>query len=159
MSSPVRRGSGIGGPPEPFPPGRGGSRRNRSVTPPAIKSPATATWKYAADVLTAAPYRRMSTSGFFTGTGSESNWSLPTQSAKSPSIRTVDGGATTYARIGPPRMTTGTGAVALVTSIWTTFPGEIPDAKTDAVIVASGWAWVRLTDPVDKKTVSPGVAL
>src|SRR2546421_10023564 len=151
MSSPVRRGSGIGGPPEPFPPG--GSRMNRSGTRPAIKSPATATWKYAADVLTAAPYRRMSTSGFFTGTGSESTWSLATQSAKSPSTRTVDGGATTYARTGPPRITTGTGAVALVTSIWTTFPGETPEAKTDAVIVASGWAWVRVIDPVDKKTV------
>src|SRR2546427_8119856 len=101
----------------------------------------------------------MFTSGFVTGTGSESVWSRPTQSAKSPSTRTVDGGATTYARTGPPRITTGTGAVALVTSISTTFPREIPEAKTDAVIVASGWAWVRLTDPVDKKTVSPGVAL
>src|SRR3989441_4947580 len=101
----------------------------------------------------------MFTSGFLTGTGSESVWSLPTQSANSPSTRTVDGGPTTYARIGPPRMTTGTGAVALVTSIWTTFPGETPEAKTDAVIVASGWAWVRVTDPVDKKTVSPEVAL
>src|SRR3989441_6479259 len=101
----------------------------------------------------------MFTSGFCTGTGSESIWSLPTQSAKSPSTRTVEGGATTYARTGPPRMTTGTGAVALVTSIWTTLPGEIPVAKTDAVIVASGWPWVRLTDPLDKVTVSPGVAL
>src|SRR2546425_2157152 len=159
MSSPVRRGSGIGGPPDPLPPCPGGSRMNRSGTVPAIKSPATATWKYAADVLTAAPYRRMSTSGFFTGTGSESTWSLATQSAKSPSTRTVDGGATTYARTGPPRITTGTGAVALVTSIWTTFPGETPEAKTDAVIVASGRAWVRVTDPVAKKTVSPEVAL
>src|SRR2546426_8736254 len=161
MSSPVRRGSGIGGPPEPFPPCPGGSRMNRSGTRPAIKSPATATWKYAADVLTAAPYRRMSTSGFFTGTGSESNWSLPTQSAKSPSIRTVDGGATRYARIGPPRMTTGTGAVALVTSTWTTSPGETPEARAeaDAVIVASGWAWVSIIDPVEGKTVNPGVAL
>src|SRR3989441_7857680 len=159
MSSPVRRGRGIGGPPELFPPGPGGSRKNRSGTRPAIRSPATATWKKAPDVLTAAPYRTMFTSGFFTGTGSESTWSLPTQSAKSPSTRTVDGGATTYARTGPPRITTGTSAVALVTSIWTTFPGESPEANTDAVIVASGWAWVRLTDPVDKVTVSPGVAL
>src|SRR3989442_2312027 len=159
MSSPVRRGSGIGGPPEPFPPCPGGSRMNRSGTRPAIKSPATATWKYAADVLTAAPYPMMSTSGFFTGPGSESSWSLPSQSAKSPSIWTVDGGATMYARTDPPRMTTGTGAVALVTSIRTTLPGEIPVAKTDAVIVASGWPSVRLTDPVDNVTVSPGVAL
>src|SRR5881296_1302208 len=159
MSSPVRRGRGIGGPPEPFPPCPGGSRMNRSGTRPAIRSPATATWKYAADVLTAAPDRRMFTSGFFTGTGSESVWSLPTQSANSPSTCTTAGGAITYARTGPSRMTTGTGAVALITSIWTTFPGEIPEAKTDAVIVASGWAWVRLTDPVDKETVRPGVAL
>src|SRR5438094_7417006 len=101
----------------------------------------------------------MFTSGFCTGTGSESAWSLPTQSAKRPSMRTVDRGATTYARMGPPRMTTGTGAVALVTSIWTGFPGGIPEAKTDAVIVAFGWLWVRTTDRVEKKTVSPGVAL
>src|SRR5436309_8334895 len=101
----------------------------------------------------------MFTSGFFTGTESESTWSLPIQSAKSPSTRTVDGGATMYARTGPPRMTTGTGAVALVTSIWTAFPGGIPEAKTDAVIVALGWAWVRVIDPVDKETVRPGVAL
>src|SRR3989449_10290087 len=132
---------------------------NRSGTRPAMRSPSTTTWKNAAVVLTAAPYRRMFTSGFFTGTGSESVWSLPTQSPNSPSIRTVDGGAATYARTGAPRMTTGTGAVALVTSIWTTFPGEIPDAKTDAVIVASGWSWVSLTDPVHKTTLSPGVAL
>jgi len=56
-------------------------------------------------------------------------------------------------------MTTGTGAVAFVTSIWTTLPGEITEEKTEAVIVASGWARVRVTDPVDKKTVSPEVAL
>ena len=74
-------------------------------------------------------------------------------------MRTVDRGATTYARMGPPRMTTGTGAVALVTSIWTAFPGGIPEAKTDAVIVALGWARVRVIDPVDKETVRPGVAL
>src|SRR2546422_1546917 len=101
----------------------------------------------------------MSMSGFFTGTGSESVWSLPTQSAKSPSTRTVVGGATTYARMGPPRTTTGTGAVALVPSIWTTSPGESTVANANAVIVASGWAWVRITDPVDKVTVRPGVAL
>ena len=47
----------------------------------------------------------------------------------------------------------------MVTSIWTTLPGETPETKTDAVIVASGWAWVRVIDPVDKKTVSPEVAL
>src|SRR2546427_10332326 len=159
MSAPGRRGRGIGGPPDPFPPCPGGSWMTRSGTRPAMRSPATETWKNAAEVLTAAPYRRMSTSGFFTGTGSESIWSLPTQSAKSPSTRTVEGGATTYARTGPPRMTTGTGAVALVTSIWTTLPGEIPVATTDAVIVASGWPWVRLTEPVDKVTVNPGVGL
>src|SRR5712692_6633473 len=101
----------------------------------------------------------MFTSGFFTGTGSESVWSLPTQSANSPSIRTVDGGATMYARTGPPRMTTGTGAVALVTSSWTTLPGEIPVAKTDAVIVASVRHPVRPTETLDNVTVSPEVAL
>src|SRR5438128_4542465 len=132
---------------------------NRSGTRPAMRSPSTTTWKNAAEVLTAAPDRRMFTSGFFTGTGSESVWSLPTQSANSPSTCTMEGGATTYARTGPPRMTTGTGAVALVTSIWTTFPGGIPVAKTDAVIVASGWPSFRLTNPVDNVTVSPGVAL
>src|SRR3989441_12689311 len=101
----------------------------------------------------------MSTSGFFTGTGSESTWSLATQSAKSTSTSTVDGGATTYARTGPPRITTGTGAVAMDTSIWTGFPGAIPDSKTDAAMVASGGAGVRLTDPVDRKPASPEGAL
>src|SRR5437899_2653069 len=101
----------------------------------------------------------MSMSGFFTGTGSESVWSLPTQSAKSPSTRTVVGGATTYARMGPPRTTTGTGAVALVTSIWTASPGETPETRADAVIVASGWDGVSVIEFVEKKTVSPGVAL
>src|SRR3989441_2159541 len=158
-SSPVRRGSTLLPPPElPFP-DAGGSGQFRCGTLPSNKVPATRRWKNAVRFEVAAPYRRMSTSGFFTGTGSESTWSLATQSAKSPSTRTVDGGATTYARTGPPRITTGTGAVALVTSIWTTFPGETPEAKTDAVIVASGRAWVRVTDPVAKKTVSPEVAL
>src|SRR2546428_13724863 len=101
----------------------------------------------------------MFTSGFFTGTGSESAWSLPIQSAKSPSTRTVGGGATMYARTGPPRMTTGTGAVAVVTSIRRTLPGEIPVAKTEAVIAASGWPSLRLTDPVDNVTGGPGEAL
>src|SRR2546422_11778053 len=132
---------------------------DQAGTRPARGSPATAKEKYAADVLTAAPSRRMLTSGFFTGTESESIWSLPTQSANSPSIRTVDGGATMYARIGPPRTTTGTGAFALVTSTWTTSPGETPVAKADAVIVACGWPWVKTTDPVDRKSVIPGVAL
>src|SRR2546428_7394605 len=148
VSSPVRRGSGMGGPPEPLPPCPGGRRMNRSGTRPAIRSPATATWKYAVDALTAASYRRMSTSGFFTGTESESIWSLPTQSANRPSIRTVDGGATMYARIGPPRTTTGTGAVALVTSTWTASPGKTPVAKADAVIVAFGGPWGKNTVPV-----------
>src|SRR5207249_5005133 len=115
MSSPVRRGRGMGGPLEPLPPWLGGARRNRSGTWPAIKLPATDTWKYTPEELTAAPYRRMSTSGLVTETGSESVWSLPTQSAKRPSIRTLDGGAAMYARIGPPRTTTGTGTVAFVT--------------------------------------------
>src|SRR2546422_595258 len=158
MSSPVRRGRGIGGPPELFPPGPGGSRKNRSGTRPAIRSPATATWKKAPDVLTAAPYRRMFTSGFFTGTGSESAWSLPIQSAKRPSTRTVDGGAIMYARMGPPRMTTGTSAVALVMSTWITSPGRGPEAEAKAVIVISGWPWVKTTDPVERPTVTPGVA-
>src|SRR5256886_4971861 len=158
-SSPVRRGSTLLPPPElPFP-DAGGSGQFRCGTLPSNKVPATRTWKNAVKFEVAAPYRIMSTSGFFTGTGSESVWSLPTQSPNSPSIRTVDGGAAMYARMGPPRMTTGTGAVALVTSIWTTLPGEIPVAKTDAVIVASGWPSVRLTEPVDKVTLSPGGAL
>src|SRR2546428_9070819 len=148
MSSPVRRGAGIEGRPELFPPCPSGSRMARSGTRPARRSPSTATWKYTADALTAAPSRRMLTSGFFTGTESESIWSLPTQSANSPSIRTVDGGATMYARIGPPRTTTGTGAFALVTSTWTTSPGETPVAKADAVIVAFGGPWGKNTVPV-----------
>src|SRR2546426_12250981 len=101
----------------------------------------------------------MPMSVFFTGPGSESVCSLPTQPAKSPSTRPVGGGPPPYARMGPPRTTTGTGAVALVTSIWTTSPGESTVANANAVIVASGWAWVRITDPVDKVTVRPGVAL
>src|SRR5436309_553849 len=158
-SSPVRRGSTLLPPPElPFP-DAGGSGQFRCGTLPSSNAPATRTWKNAVEFEVAAPYRTMSTSAFFTGSGSESIWSLPTQSANSPSTRTVDEGPTTYARIGPPRMTTGTGAVAFVTSIWTTLPGEITEEKTEAVIVASGWAWVRVTDPVDKKTVSPEVAL
>src|SRR5207244_2819921 len=160
MSSPVRRGSTLLPPPPELPfPEDGGSGQFRCGTLPSSNVPATRTWKNVVKFEVAAPYRIMSTSGFFTGTGSESVWSLPTQSPNSPSIRTVDGGAAMYARMGPPRMTTGTGAVALVTSIWTTLPGEIPVAKTDAVIVASGWPSVRLTEPVDKVTVSPGVAL
>ena len=43
-----------------------------------------------------------------------------------------------YARIGPPRTTTGTEAVALVTSTWTTSPDGTPVAKADTVIVACG---------------------
>src|SRR5213594_1717864 len=157
-SSPVRLGRTLLPPPLPFPE-PGGSGQFRCGTLPSSNAPATRTWKNAVEFEVAAPYRTMSRSAFFTRTGSESAWSLPIQSAKSPSTRTVEGGATTYARIGPPRITTGTGAVASVTSIWTTLPGEIPVAKTDAVIVASGWPWVRLTEPVDKVTVNPGVAL
>src|SRR6266581_4693534 len=99
-----------------------------------------------------------------TGLGSESATSRPTQSAKRPSIRTTDGEETKYARTGPPRTKTGSGANAPsfadapVTSTWMDCPGKNPGAETDAVITGAGWPWVKVTDSAERDTKTPGVA-
>src|SRR2546421_8532424 len=81
-SSPVRLGRIVVPPLElPFP-ANTGNLNNRSGIPPPSRVPATRAWKKAVPLDVAAPYRRMSRSGFLMGFGSVSATSRDNQSAK-----------------------------------------------------------------------------
>src|SRR5438067_11349644 len=99
MSSPVMRGSGTGLT-DTFPPGPDKDRTKRSGILPARRFPATATWKYAVDAATVAPYRTMSTLELITRAGNESILSCRSQSEKNAWYTTMEGGAETEATNG-----------------------------------------------------------
>src|SRR6267143_1880994 len=161
-SSPVCRGR-IVVPPPPLPfPDRGGDRISRSGMPPPSMVPATRTWKSIVAFEVAPAYFTMSKSGSRTDFESVSDASREVQSSNSPSIWILEGGATTYARIGSDDIDTGTEAsetLAPVNKISTACPEKKPGAETETRIVAAGRPWVKFTDSGEMETITPAVAL